>query len=179
MEVFDVQRRVWVDRVGRDVKGPSYVAVTPDSRWLAVAYGGAKKLELHDMSDPYILTRRVIEVALGEAPTGVQVSSDSRRVYVFDAKGFTVVDPQSGKAIKRVSVPVGNRPILLPGDRFALTARDDAVCSVDLESGAILRCVRVSGMHSMALAPDSRTLYATGDEVIAVIDLADGQGERQ
>lgn len=176
VEIFDVRRRVWVDRLGQGNKGPSYVAVSSDGRWLAVAYEGAKKPELHEVSDPYVLTRRVIEIGLEEPPIGVQVLPNAEGVYVFDSKGFTLWDPKSGKQVRRVAVPVGDRPIVLSGGRFALTARGDAVCSVDLQSGAVLRCVRVAELHAMALAPDGRTLYVTGKAGITVIDLRDGQG---
>lgn len=175
---------------------PSYCAVSPDGKWLAVALNQADRTVVLDLAQPLPATIPTSAyVQSGDYPYGVAIERNSRFAYVSNQYGGTLtrIDLAS-RATSRITVGGGT---LVPGtlnntnshpqgvladprnDRvFVAVTNRDLVAEVNTTSNAVsyMNVGRAENIGTapvkLALSPTSDTLYVANANEDAVLGLA-------
>lgn len=133
--------------------------------------------------------RRLGEIASGQGPHEIAVSSDGRIAVVTDyghqqaGNSLTVLDMGDGKAPRSIDLGAHARPhgirLLADGHALVTTEQSRSLLRVDLDAGAVVQAIEVGdGVgHMVALAADGATAYVSkiAAGTVARIDLATGR----
>ncbi|MGW2721739.1 caspase, EACC1-associated type [Streptomyces sp. NPDC001492] len=164
---------------------PFWIEVTSDHRaWIFCS--DPDEATWIDTRTTKVAERRI---PLGKDWTGATVSPDGRRLYVARGTSISVIDPDTGKAV-RTPIELSGKPVALTPDPVDATrvyavvetgdpGQDDRralVVALDTKSGIVqgMTSVPDAFQHRMVVSPDGRRLYVMhnlfDDGSVSVVD---------
>lgn len=142
---------------------PFQVAITPDGKTAFVS-GNSRYVHIFDTRSGELRGR----VEVGEAPNGLAVSSDGRRVFITHLRspevGVVDAEARTYRPLGRMDGEVGQGVVLSRDERilFALSQAASRLYAFDAGSGDLLGAVPTSAApFGLALTPDGRELWVT------------------
>ncbi|HEY1233262.1 MAG TPA: hypothetical protein VGH22_07770 [Candidatus Binatia bacterium] len=155
-------------RAAADVKAPikSYVGNFKDNTVSVIDTGSGAVLG-------------TLPVSAG--PHGMAITRDGRKVYVSGdgSSSVDVIDTATDKVVKTISVgKAPNGIALTPDDRLLLVTvyGEDRLAFIDTATENVIATTDVPKPHTVAVSPDGRLAYVTGQEPghfgLALIDMA-------
>lgn len=142
---------------------PHEIAVSPDSRTVAVVHYGGSAVELFDTGS--LASIRIIDLGTNEGPHGIQWTRDNRLVITTERSGtLTLVDLDDGDRVSSVATgaEVSHMVVLSPDERTAYVANmgSGSVSVIDLVAGTKVADIPAGDTpEGLALSPDGRTLW--------------------
>lgn len=129
------------DAVPVEVNGlPSAVAFTPEGAWVAVAPGGAARVEGDHVT---------VDADVGQGPSAVTFAFGSIWVASELDASVTRVDPSTGRV--QAAVPVGEGPTSLAnagGQLWVSSPQDGSLAAIDPDSNSVASRIPVQGETS-------------------------------
>jgi YVTN family beta-propeller protein len=165
---------------------PGALAITPDGSTLYVANYYASNVSVVDTATNTVTTT----LSLSEGPSYLAITPDGSQVYVLcnneESDGIIAIIDTATNQVSATTINIGGFPqslVFTADGNYAYEVNDPAsdVSVIDTATQSVSSTLRTSQLHAggLALLPNGKKLYVTGDSAYIQLLNTSGKGSRK